>query len=68
MNHQDIVPEAIEVITKYNIMSKFPSYTFDSLDKEPYENIQFMLLCMNYEGKAHEMAGKKAEFYGDIER
>lgn len=59
MAHPDIVPEAIDIITKYNICSKFPSYTFSSLDNESYENIQLMLICMNYENKAQEMARDK---------
>jgi len=67
MSHHDIIPEAIEVITKYNIMSKFPAYTFEKIDNESYENIQYILLCMNYEGKAHDMAQRKADFVqGDM--
>ena len=57
------VPEVRSVITKYNLLSKFGSaYTFDSIDDESFENIQLMLLCMNYENKAVEMAHNKAQF------
>jgi len=55
-------PEAIDIITKYKLMSKFPAYTFSALDNESYENIQYILLCMNYENISHDMAQCKAQF------
>ena len=62
------VPEVLDIIAKYNILSKFGSaYTFESLDNEPYENIQLMLLCMNYENKAVETQSNRERFYqGDF--
>jgi len=62
MSHPDISSDAIEVITKYNIISKFPAYTFSNIDNESYENIQYILLCMRYESSAQEFASKRADF------
>ena len=65
MDHHDVKsePEAMFTITKYNILKNFGSaFTWSSLDDEPYENIQLMTLCMNYENKAIEMAQSKAQF------
>jgi hypothetical protein len=62
-------PEAMNIITKYNILSKFGSaYTFDNIDSESYENIQLMLLCMKYENRAIEGMNNKAQFYQEIGR
>ena len=65
MDHPDVKsePEAMFSITKYNILKNLgSSYTFSSLDQEPYENIVLITLCMNYENKAIEMAQSKAQF------
>jgi len=60
-------PEASFTILKYNLLKNLGSaYTFDSLDNEPYENIQLMTICMNYENKAMEMAQKKVDYVGDL--
>jgi len=70
MEHPDVKsePEASFTILKYNILKNLgSSYTWKSLDEEPYENIQLMTICMNYENKAMEMAQNKAQFIqGDL--
>jgi len=69
MEHPEVKsePEAIFSITKYNILRNLgASYTFTSLDEEPYENIELMTLCMTYEAKAMENAQNKAQFVGNV--
>ena len=56
-------PEAINIITKYNIIKNLGSgYTFTSLDDESFENIQLMNICMHYEAQALENAQRKAQY------